>query len=72
MAKKTVPIVHAPEPRLLGVNQAASYLGTTTWMVRKLVWAKDIAYIRLGQRLLFDVVDLNKFIESQKVAARVA
>jgi excisionase family DNA binding protein len=60
---KKVRVVNTP--RLLGVNQAAAYLGTTTWMVRKLVWAKETAHIRSGQRLLFDVVDLNKFIESQ-------
>jgi len=65
---KKVQVVNAPAPRCVNVNQAAAYLGTTTWMVRKLVWAKEIAYIRLGQRLLFDIQDLNRFIESQKVA----
>ena len=69
LAKK-VQVTNAPAPRLLGVNQAAAYLGTTSWMIRKLVWAKEISHIRLGQRLLFDVQDLNKFIESQKVAVR--
>jgi excisionase family DNA binding protein len=65
-----VQVVNAPAPRLLGVNQAAAYLGTTSWMIRKLVWGKELSHIRLGQRLLFDVQDLNKFVESQKIPAR--
>jgi len=69
MAHK-VQVAHAQAPRLLGVNQAAAYLGTTSWMIRKLVWAKELSHIRLGQRLLFDVQDLNKFVESQKIPAR--
>jgi excisionase family DNA binding protein len=65
-----VQAINVPAPRLLGVNQAAAYLGTTSWMIRKLVWAKEIAHIRLGQRLLFGLQDLNKFVDSQKILAR--
>jgi excisionase family DNA binding protein len=54
----------------VNVTQAAAYIGTTTWQIRKLVWAKELAHIRLGQRLLFDIQDLNRFIESQKTTAR--
>jgi excisionase family DNA binding protein len=70
LLKKQSTDVSTPAPRLLGVQQAAAYLGTTTWMVRKLVWAREISHIRLGQRLLFDILDLNKFVESQKIEAR--
>lgn len=70
VSRKQSVDVSTPAPRLLGVPQAAAYLGTTTWMVRKLVWAREIAHIRLGQRLLFDILDLNKFVEQQKIAAR--
>ncbi len=69
MAKK-IEVISAPAPRLVDVKKAAAYLGTTTWQIRKLVWAKEIAHIRLGQRLLFDVLDLNQFIEQQKIGAR--
>ncbi|HYM76135.1 MAG TPA: helix-turn-helix domain-containing protein [Candidatus Dormibacteraeota bacterium] len=67
MAKK--PVVDAPAPRLLPIAQAAAFLGTTTWCMRKLVWEKEIAHIRLGQRLLFDIRDLESFITAQKVPA---
>lgn len=69
MAKK-VEAISAPAPRLLDVKKAAGYLGTTVWQIRKLVWAKEIAHIRLGQRLLFDIHDLDKFITAQKIGAR--
>jgi hypothetical protein len=56
-------------PRLLNVQQAAAFLGTTVWFMRKLAWGKRIAYIHLGKRLLFDVRDLESFIASQKIPA---
>jgi excisionase family DNA binding protein len=68
---KKAEAISAPPARLLDVRSAAAYLGTTTWQIRKLVWAKEIAHVRLGQRLLFDIFDLNKFVESQKIGARV-
>lgn len=60
----------APAPRLLGVTDAATYLGATTWAIRKLQWERAIPSIRIGQRVLFDINDLNAFIERQKVAAQ--
>jgi hypothetical protein len=67
---KKVEAISAPPARLLDIKKSAAYLGTTTWQIRKLVWAKEIAHLRLGQRLLFDVLDLNRFIESQKIGVR--
>jgi hypothetical protein len=59
----------APAPRLLNIEMASAFLGTTTWCMRKLVWEREIAHIRLGQRLLFDIRDLESFITAQKVPA---
>jgi len=59
----------APAPRLFGVADAAAYLGATVWAIRKLQWEHAIPSIRIGQRVLFDINDLNKFIERQKSAA---
>lgn len=56
----------APVPRLLGVADAAHYLGATQWSIRKLQWERAIPFIRIGQRVLFDIADLNAFIERQK------
>lgn len=60
----------APAPRLLGVPDAAHYLGATEWAIRKLQWERTIPSIRIGQRVLFDIADLNAFIEKQKLVAR--
>ena len=60
----------APAPRLLGVADAAHYLGATHWAVRKLQWERAIPSVRIGQRVLFDINDLNKFIEQQKEVCR--
>lgn len=54
-------------PRLLGVSAAALYLGSTEWAIRKLQWERKVPFIRIGQRVLFDINDLNAFIEKQKV-----
>lgn len=66
---KQKPVAVAPAPRLLNIAQAATFLGTTTWNMRKLVWEKEIAHLRLGQRILFDIRDLDSFITAQKIPA---
>ena len=57
------------EARLLNVEQAAKYLGTTRWCMRSLAWEKKLPTVRLGKRLLFDVRDLDKFVDERKRAA---
>ena len=57
-------------PRLLTILQAAHYLSSTVWAIRQLQWSKAVPFIRLGVRILFDINDLNKFIDAQKVGAR--
>jgi excisionase family DNA binding protein len=55
------------EPRLLNIKRAAQYLGTAVWTVRELVWSRQIPYLQLGRGYLFDIKDLDKFVESRKV-----
>jgi excisionase family DNA binding protein len=57
-------------PRLLNVERASEYLGTTTWAVRKLAWAKTVPHIRLGSKILFDIADLDRFIERAKLGGK--
>jgi excisionase family DNA binding protein len=65
--KKPASPVPVVQPRNLNVTQAAQYLGATPWFVRSLAWERAIPYTRLGKRLLFDRIDLDQFLESQKV-----
>jgi excisionase family DNA binding protein len=57
-------------PRLLGVKAAAQYLGATVWAARCLAWQQEIPFLKIGGRILFDRVDLDRFIDSQKMAVR--
>jgi excisionase family DNA binding protein len=59
-------------PRLLGVRDAAVYLGCTVWFVRSLVWNGEIPSCRLGKRLLIDRQDLDTYIEGAKTPIRSA
>lgn len=54
--------------RLLNVRQAGVYLNLSPWTVRSLGWSGTIPEVRVGRRVLFDVVDLDKFIERAKRA----
>ncbi|MGA9155318.1 MAG: helix-turn-helix domain-containing protein [Candidatus Sulfotelmatobacter sp.] len=56
-----------PAPRLLNVQDAAAYLGTTVWFIRTLGWSDAIPIIRLGNRWLFDKADLDAYVDRVKV-----
>ena len=55
------------EPRLLGVREAATYLGSTVWAIRTLVWEEQVPHIKIGKRLLIDRADLDKFVDQHKI-----
>ena len=59
----------AVAPRLLGVKAAAAYLGATVWAVRSLAWGRDLPSIKIGNRVLFDRTDLDRYIEANKTPA---
>lgn len=67
LAMKEEPII---QPRLLTIPQAAQYLASTTWAVRKLAWASVVPYIRLGAKILFDRADLDLFVEHAKMGGK--
>jgi excisionase family DNA binding protein len=56
-------------PRLLGVKEAARYVGATVWFVRSVLRAGDLPYSTLGKRFVIDVHDLDKWIERRKERA---
>ena len=59
-------VLPAVRPRLLGIRDAAAYLGLSHWTLRDLVWRGDLAEVRIGRRLLFDQKDLDALIERSK------
>jgi excisionase family DNA binding protein len=53
-------------PRLLGIPDAARYLGCAVWFVRSLIWGRRVPYVKFGKRYLLDRSDLDNFIDSEK------
>ena len=54
------------EKRLYTLDEAATYLGRSTWSVRRLIWNGDLPQVRAGGRVHVDVRDMDMFIEKFK------
>lgn len=57
-------------PRVVGTRDAAKYIGVSTWTVRELVHTEQVRQLRHGRGFLFDVRDLDTFIERLKKKIR--
>lgn len=55
--------------RLLGVKQAAAYLGVSIRNVRARIWAGDIPFVRFPgcRKQLLDLRDLERLIQNNKI-----
>ena len=55
--------------RLLGVQEAADYLGISIWTMRGRIWAGDVPFIRFPgcRKQMLDVHDLEKLIQNNKM-----
>ncbi len=58
------------EVRLLGVREAAEYLGTTPSTLYSKVWRREIPFIKWGRSVRFDKADLDELIEQLRVRPR--
>jgi excisionase family DNA binding protein len=56
-------------PRLLRITDAADYLSCTYGFVETLMREKTIPVVVLGKRHLFDVRDLDAYVEQMKETA---
>ena len=70
ISSRKVDAATSVAPRLLSIKAASEYLSCKIWFLRTLVWNKKISYLRAGHSILFDIKDLDKFIDQQKVVAR--
>ena len=60
----------APHPDgLFSIDQAAAYLGLASGTLRHWVSAKRIAYVKVGKLTKFRKVDLDDWIEQNRVDA---
>ena len=54
---------------MLNVEDAAAYLGSSIWFVRSLVWDRKLPKLKFGNHLVFDLKDLDAYIEARKLDA---
>ena len=52
--------------RLYTVKEAGIYLGRTEWGIREMYYAGKIPCVRDGGRVLFDIYDLDAWIDRNK------
>jgi len=55
------------EKRLLTVKEASEYLGISINALYCMVYRRQIPYVKIGKRLKFDKVALDKWIEKNTV-----
>lgn len=55
-----------PAQRLLDVKQAARFLNLSPWTIRSLGWSGQLAVVKVGRRVLYDLEDLSAFIAQNK------
>lgn len=53
--------------RLYTLNEAAVYLGRSTWSIRRLIWDGVLPSVRAGGRVHVDLLDMDEFIERNKM-----
>jgi excisionase family DNA binding protein len=57
----------AMRPRLLSVEQAATYIGRTKDAVQHLVSGGKLPCVRCDKRIFLDIQDLDRWIEQNKL-----
>ena len=55
--------------RLLNEPEAAEYLSRSVSSMQALRYKRQIAYVKNGRRIQYDIKDLDQFIEQGKVPA---
>lgn len=55
------------DKRLFSVDEAAAYLGRTTWSMRHLIADGRITIVRDGRRIFLDRSDLDCYIDRNKI-----
>ena len=53
--------------RLYSISEAAEYLGRSVWSIRELIWAGKLPSVKVGRRIHLDIIDLDNWIDRNKV-----
>jgi excisionase family DNA binding protein len=57
--------------RLYTLKEAGVYIGLSHWTIRSLIHSGQLAYIRLGRRILIDLRDLDDLLDAKKQKERI-
>jgi excisionase family DNA binding protein len=55
-----------PSKRLYSEKDTCKYLGRSLWAVREMRYSGKLPFVKDGKRILFDVLDLNAWIDQHK------
>ena len=58
-------------PRLLSIKDVAVYLGARVWAIRQMLRKRELPYVPVGGRFKIDKVELDRWIERQKIGTGV-
>ena len=59
-------------PRLLRIQDAATYLSATTWQIETLLRDKIVPSFVLGKRRVVDRLELDRYVERRNAEAKAA
>ncbi len=59
-------------PRRLLIKDAAAYFGARVWAIRQMLRKRELPYVPVGRGFKIDKVDLDRWIERQKIGTGVA
>jgi excisionase family DNA binding protein len=62
--------VDPASPSLLSIEQLADWLGVTDRFIRRLVAERRIPFLKIGKFIRFDPVEIDPWLDSQRVAER--
>ncbi len=51
---------------LCGIKEVSNYLDISESMIRKMVREKTIPFFRIGNRLKFDLIEINNWLDNLK------
>lgn len=56
-----------PNPRLLSIRDAATYMACSEWVMRSLIDKGELPHLKVGKKLRVDRGDLDTFIDLHRI-----
>jgi hypothetical protein len=57
---------NVPTKRLLSLKDLVQEFGVSMWFWRTQIWDGKLPFVQVGRKILVDVQDVEKFIDSEK------